>query len=303
VIFSEAFLLSLVMFYQNLCSFFYSKPPLCVFLLSLLSFSIITFSLSIYVQHNDRVANIDVLDWNRLLLEMSELKYCLCRDKCHCQESVHLNEGAMLGTRVRRDLNQASVNNKSSAALASIPIKTRLLDQLKIKEETFRGTGVVPLDHFGLGHDPTAKVAVTIHQQKQFQDKLCVVVEGDKKHLEAIVNSSATSEGCPGGASLGGTTTLCVHSASHLPHAWCQNGTRFEIDYDEQEEWVTHLSAQERAIVHIHLMATAAFLFTIVIFMAGFAAFRGSMGARTMTSKNVGDARGDMELLSTSQDD
>ena len=100
--------LSLVMFYQNLCSFFYSKPPLCVFLLSLLSFSIITFSLSIYVQHNDRVANIDVLDWNRLLLEMSELKYCLCRDKCHCQESVHLNEGAMLGTRVRRDLNQVS---------------------------------------------------------------------------------------------------------------------------------------------------------------------------------------------------
>ena len=47
----------------------------------------------------------------------------------------------------------------------------------------------MPLDHFGLGHDPTAKVAVTIHQQKQFQDKLCVVVEGDKKHLEAIVNS------------------------------------------------------------------------------------------------------------------
>ncbi len=45
------------------------------------------------------------------------------------------------------------------------------------------------MDHFGLGHDPTAKVAVTIHQQKQFQDKLCVVVEGDKKHLEAIVNS------------------------------------------------------------------------------------------------------------------
>ena len=40
------------------------------------------------------------------------------------------------------------------------------------------------------------------------------------------------------------------------------------------------LFLQERAIVHIHLMATAAFLFTIVIFMAGFAAFRGSMGAR-----------------------
>jgi len=127
-------------------------------------------------------------------------------------------------------------------------------------------------------------------------------VEGDKKHLEALLlNGTATTKECPSGDGAA-STTLCVHSASHLPHSWCQNGTRFDIDYEEQEEWVTHLSAQEREMVHLHLMATAAFLFTIVIFMLGFAVFRGSSGARTMISKNMGDARGDMELLPTSQD-
>jgi hypothetical protein len=201
------------------------------------------------------------------------------------------------------DLNRAFTQN-STVALANISINTRLLDKLKINEAIFRGIGVIPLDHFGLGHDPTATVTVALQQEITSQDRLCVEVSGQHRHIKELLrNATVAAKPCPAPLPQINTRTMCVHSANHLPHSWCQNGTVFDLDYQEQEQWVTYLTPEERGIMHLHLMATAAFLFTIVLFIVGLALVRGASGTRTMTSKHVGDSRGDMELLSSKSDE
>ena len=54
-----------------------SKPPMVIFMISLLAFAVTTFTLSIYVSRTDNIPNPDVLSWNSLLVRISKLEFCL----------------------------------------------------------------------------------------------------------------------------------------------------------------------------------------------------------------------------------
>ena len=62
---------------RSLLSYFYSKPPLSIFLMSLLMLSATSLILALYCHHNTDLLNMDILDWNSLLSKMPDFKYCL----------------------------------------------------------------------------------------------------------------------------------------------------------------------------------------------------------------------------------
>lgn len=289
---------------HNVKSFFYSKPPLVVFLISILSFSVTMLCLALYIQNNPSVKNTDVLDWNRLVQELGELKFCLCpkEEDCVCQKSIHTE--VVVGRKRRElgeNLNQVDLNNSTKIFVTEkLPIKTRLLDQLSLNT-TFRGVAVVPLDHFGLGHDSSATVKVTLQQEQDSQDMVCVTVEGDQEHVQGLLNDTVGSAQCS--SPQAASHSLCVHSSSHIPHSWCENGVRFDMDFAELPQYITYLTPQDRSLVHLHLMSTSAFLAALFLVFMGVAAVRGSRGARTLTTKHVGDSRGEMELVSSAMDE
>lgn len=291
---------------HNVKSFFYSKPPLVVFLFCILSFSVTLLCLALYIQNNPSVKNTDVLDWNRLVQELGELKFCLCKkeEDCVCQKSIHTE--VIVGRRKREigvNLNKVDLSNSTKIFVTEkLPIKTRLLDELNLNT-TFRGVAVVPLDHFGLGHDSSATVKVTLQQEQNHQDMVCVSVEGDKEHVQGLRNDTVGTDQCSSPEVSSTTHSLCVHSSSHIPHSWCSNGVRFDMDFAELPQYITYLTPQDRSLVHLHLMSTSAFLAALFLVSMGVAAVRGSRGARTLTSKHVGDSRGEMELISSTVDE
>ena len=63
--------------FHSLSSFLSSRPPLAMFILSLLALSVTTLSLAIYCRSSPDLHNVDVLDWNKLFTEMSNIKFCL----------------------------------------------------------------------------------------------------------------------------------------------------------------------------------------------------------------------------------
>ena len=62
---------------RSLSSYLYSKPPLSIFLLSLLILSFTSLILALYCHSNTHLINNDILNWNILLTKMSDFKYCL----------------------------------------------------------------------------------------------------------------------------------------------------------------------------------------------------------------------------------
>ena len=57
--------------------FWSQRPPFLIFLLCLASFGLTLFSLSVFVAQKDKIQNPDVLDWNKLLVKMTKLEFCL----------------------------------------------------------------------------------------------------------------------------------------------------------------------------------------------------------------------------------
>ena len=97
-----------------------------------------------------------------------------------------------------------------------------------------------------------------------------------------------------------------THSIDHMPDDWCDNGTRVQMTYEEQPDWSVYVSDSDREVITFHLMAMSGFLFAMAfvgilsIFLRGFGT-KGS-GPGSMR-KNIGDGRGDMELVGGSNYD
>ena len=113
---------------------FSARPPLALFISSLLLLSITAFSLALYVQSNTQIPNPDILDWSRLLEEMGELKYCLYSNP---RTTKNTSDPSMV-TAARKGIHP--------------PPRSSLIKPAHLAMESFSAQGVVPLDHMGLGH-------------------------------------------------------------------------------------------------------------------------------------------------------
>lgn len=261
---------------RNVSSFCRSRPPLIVFLVSLLCLGITCVCLAVYTANTTtKLYNPDILDWNRLLLEMSRLKFCLT-DKTPDRQS----------------------HPELSHAERTVLLKSNLLGD----QRSFLGVGLVTLDGMGLGH-MGQNVSVTLRQTKPGPE-VCVRVEGRSEVIRNLMVGNNSS--CAGGEieSNADMKLYKVHSKSHLPRSWCEDqGAKFVFSYKSREEWATLLTEEDKEVMVRHLVGTSSLLFCVVFIMVLYAAARGGQSTRKLLSKSCSDGRGDMQLLSRDQED
>jgi hypothetical protein len=260
---------------RNVSSFCRSRPPLIVFLVSLLCLGVTCVCLAVYTANTTaNLYNPDILDWNRLLLEMSRLKFCLT-DKTPDTQS-------------HSDLSQVE--------------RTVLLKSNLLENQIFLGVGLVPLDGMGLGH-MGQNVSVTLRQAKPGPE-VCVRVEGRSEVIRNLMVGKNTS--CAEEMESNADMKLYkVHSKSHLPRSWCEDQDNFEFSYKATEKLATLLTEGDKEVMVRHLVGTSSLLFCVVFIMLLYAAARGGQSTRKLTSKtkSCSDGRGDMQLLSRDQED
>jgi len=257
--------------FHSLSSFLSSRPPLAMFILSLLALSVTTLSLAIYCRSSPNLHNVDVLDWNKLFTEMSSIKFCLKTNSTKNSSSIPY-----------------------TATMAKVPLDSNLVAFLPKESEYFSGEGRIPLTHLGLGHTSDESVMVKL-QQERGEVTVCVRVESENAELiKNLRNDTMGNDACI--VSGRDTKEFIAHSHKHLPHSWCKEdeGIVFQWNFKGREDWATYLNSEERELLYVHMLATAAVLACVVVSMLVWAAAKGGGGSR-----RVGDRRGDMQLLAS----
>jgi len=259
--------------YHSLSSFLCTRPPLAMFILSLLLLSVTTLSLALYCRSSPNLHNVDVLDWNKLFTEMSDIKFCL-------KNTTVPNIG---------DSNVTTY----TATIGQVEIESNLVAFLPRGSQYFSGVGYIPLTHLGLGHTSEESVLVKL-QQERGQVTVCVRVESEQVELiEHLRNDTVGNDACIDSAR--DTMEFAAHGEKHLPSGWCKEDeeTVFKWDFAGREDLATFLSQEEREVLYVHLLATSAVLASAVVCMLVWAAARGAAAG----SRRGEDRRGDMMLL------
>lgn len=228
---------------KRLRQFWTQRPPYVVFLLCLTCFGLTLFSLSVFVAQTDKIANPDVLDWNKLLSKLTKLEYCLSQSSESDFKLIQQNWTSLfLPVHFGQGWFQAF----------------NLRTQVEVK-------------HLGRGIRPEFQndvILVTFYfdQSKAGQD--CLQVQGPEsllKHLKA--NNSTT----PAVLESKGSTpkNLLSHSADHKPASWCSQNPQdsiltldFRMDYNP--DLTMYVSDADKELIHLHLMVTSVFMFAIL---------------------------------------
>ena len=255
---------------------FSARPPLALFISSLLLLSITAFSLALYVQSNTQIPNPDILDWSRLLEEMSELKYCLYSNP---PTTTNTSDPSMV-TAARKGIHP--------------PPRSSLIKPAHLAMESFSAQGVIPLDHMGLGH-AGQQVQVTFFKVGGLEE-FCLQVRGAPKVLSSLIKSSNETECNNPKIDLNFT----AHASTHLASSWCSNGSQFTFWPEILPSYSTKLTDAERALAVEHLTLSA---FALLVLIVAVLLCAGRGGHTTEVRRRGEDHRGDLQLLSTVEDD
>ena len=94
---------------------------------------------------------------------------------------------------------------------------------------------------------------------------------------------------------------LLAHSPDHKPPTWCQQNVddlpvSLEFEMDFNPDLTLYVSAQDKELIHLHLMVTSVFLFGVLAIVIIAFLIRTVTGNR----KNI-DARGDHHIIPMTQ--
>ena len=258
-----------------LCS---SRPPIALFLSSLLLISITALSLALYVHSNPLLPNPDSLDWSRLLEEMSELKYCLYQTQFNTPSS-----------------NSSLVSVSRADIHPPLIIYSPLIDpaNAQLSVDSFFAKGSIPLDHMGLGHKGQ-QVEVTISRENGAKD-FCLQVKGVPSVLRSL---NSNKEKCSSPDEK--TKYFTAHASTHLSSSWCSNGSQFTFQPVIRSDYRTQLTNQERSTAVEHLTLSA---FALLALIFGVLLCAGRSIKPVEGRRIFGGERGDLELLSTVEED
>ena len=235
---------------RAVASYFYSRPPLAIFLASLLSLSVTTLGLGLYTHYDTNLLNLDVLNWSKLTSEMSKLKYCL---------HTELN------------ITKDNLTSPFTATQANIPIVT---DLSKVdKSPVMTSAGNVSLDMLGLGYLGQENITVIL-QTETNSEAACVRVEAEEAGLVASLHNETVGQStCLATGHVYRVWT--AHVAKHVPHTWCsRQGQRefsvklgtvpgelsqyYELCHDVMISGMeTFLTQSERNTMWRHLLVTS----------------------------------------------
>ncbi len=305
-----------------------TKPPLVVFVTGIFAFAVTSFLLAVTISNRDSVRDPDAFDWDTFFLKISRLEYCV-----HTGSAEETGDAAIAGdggakngtgsvsllvpiaTRFLRDFHSTTGGAKNKDVIARGNVLMDHLDRGRLAK--YRGMNVTLT---------LSLPAASAYEDDVDREDACVGLLAPE-FLLADLNSGKAPDGCtlpsPADASVR-ALSFETHTADHLPPDWCsRNGSvAMELSYEERPEWVVHLSRADQRLVSLHLLCTSIFLFALGMLAALVAACRGivrhaaasaAAGASTSAgvnmqpttaaaatanmSKNVGDGRGDMQLL------
>lgn len=237
-------------------SAFMSKPPVVIFMISLLAFAVTTFTLSIYVSKTEDIPNPDVLCWNSLLVRISKLEFCL---QPHPRQN---------------DTDGHSQNTANQTVSISVPISPKFLDKFrtsvsKISAETFLARGEIPISklgrHLSRYEGQTISLSFEISSDddggKSTNDNVCMLIEGSES-LISDLNSGISPGNCSSDALVRRNATF-LNLASHSPDEvvavdWCDAASRNEtpmiLEFEEQPEWSVFVSPKDKEMMQLHLL-------------------------------------------------
>ena len=230
------------------------RPPGVLFLLCLLSFAITTMALSFYINHNNRVRNPDILDWNTLLRETGNLHFCLPNNQSDADRQ-HRQQ-------LPGDTDRANI----SVSVGVSPDLVKLLRPYDLGNNVL--VSVVKFSDMGrtVPHKYKGQVMVLTFALAEQQKALCIQVNAPASILLDVSGSREAPDNCS--LPSGGEKKRQLHSASmdHVPLGWCDEGLVFQmaLESHQQPEWTVMVSGEDQARIHIHLMVTSAFLFVLV---------------------------------------
>jgi hypothetical protein len=172
------------------------------------------------------------------------------------------------------------------------------------KNKPVKATGQVEVKHLGRGIRPEFKndvirVSFELPTSQKSASSACLHVQGPTallKHLE--LNDTSCSEEYEGETSI---MPLLAHSPDHKPPTWCQQNeddlpVSLEFEMDFNPDLTLYVSAQDKELIHLHLMVTSVFLFGVLAIVI--IAFL----IRTMTgNRKKMDDRGDHHIIPMTQ--
>ena len=226
---------------RAVASYFYSRPPLAIFLASVLTMAVTTLGLALYCHYNTDLLNVDVLDWSKLTAEMSKLKYCL-------QANITM-------TRFN------TTESLASATQANLPLEAGL--GAEAGSRLVSSVGNLSLALLGLGAVSQDNITVRLQHPATLGQgaAACVRVEARQPGLvTSLRNGSVGQAACLDTGHVSRVWT--AHSARHVPHTWCSKPGQqvFQIKFGQVEGMETFLTQQERNVMYSHLMVTSLLL-------------------------------------------
>ena len=226
-------------------AYFSSRPPVTIFTFSLLSLSLALMVLAGYCHYNTDLKD-EVLDWPRLLQEMSELKYCLGNSS---------------------QLVETSTEAVETASLDRVPV---------LGDRDVSSGGTVPLSVLGF----TSPGNLTVSLQMA-GGLACVRVEAAELQLVShLRNESVGQSGC--WDSERKVRRWTAHKRRHLPSNWCaQSGEeQVEIRLGSKPGLETFLTQDQRDVMYYHLITTAILLLVCCLLVVVWAGVRRDTRAR-----------------------
>lgn len=237
-----------------------SKPPMVIFVVSLLAFAITTFSLSVYVSKTEFITNPDVLSWNSLLVRISKLEFCL-------QPQQNLNNA---------NTDNNIINNNRTffdeTVSISVPISPKFFDEFRLSvskfpAQTFLVRGPIPMSKLGRhlsryeGQSIHLSFEISSGDDGTKSNNVCLIVEGSKA-LISDLNSGISPENCSSDVLTRANVTV-LNLASHSQDEvvaldWCDAATRNEtpmiLEFEEQPDWSVFVTAKDKEMMQLHLL-------------------------------------------------
>ena len=219
--------------------YFSSRPPLSIFLLSLLGLAVSLLVLAGLCHHKTDLQD-EVLDWPRLLTVMSQLKYCLGNSS---QQS------------------SGGAGREGGGSLASVPV---------LGEGDISSVGSLALSLLGLAspHNITVSLQAAAGQ-------VCLTVEtSEPSLLSHLKNETVGTSSCQ--APDLQLRTWTAHRRQHLPHQWCQQPgeQELQIKLGSMPGLETFLTQDQRDVMFSHLMTTSVILLLLCLLVVLWAGVR-----------------------------
>ena len=223
--------------------YFSSRPPLSIFLFSMLGLAVALMLLGVFCHHKTDLQD-EVLDWPHLLREMSQLKYCLGNSSQ--QTSTVPGPGL-----VRASLDNVPVAGEGEGDISSV--------------------GSLALTLLGLSspHNITVRLQAGGGQ-------VCVTVETSQPSLLShLKNESVGVSSCQ--APELQVRSWTAHQRQHLPHTWCQQPGEQQLEIklgSIMPGLETFLTQDQRDVMFSHLMTTSVIIIILCMLMVVWAGVR-----------------------------